>query len=217
MTRTRCSLLLVAVVALGVAAFAAGPGTLSFKGGDGEIKVPTTLQAGVYVITHTGGGALVSVSFRQGDSPVYTTMFNEPNETDIMAVQAGGQMAKPGPATFEGDGMEAYTVTFTRAETLPLGALPVVLSAPEMKAALSKPFKVAAGTLTVTYKYKAEPKGTGTLGIFEVTTGKALPTKFMSAHRIGDTYTMTVDKPGTYIAFTRFPLASNGGEVKISQ
>jgi hypothetical protein len=192
-----------------------GAGVITLKGAEKDVSYPVRLSAGAYLITSTGGGGLVTFTVKQGDAPVYVTMFNPSNQADLFSV--GDTTVKAGAATFEVSGIEAWTVTVTRVDGAGAGMLPQVLSAAEMNAAISKPFKAAAGNLSVAYTYKGKPKGTGTILICDITTGKMLQTPMMYAGRDTGTLTVPVPAAGVFIALTRFPLASGGGQVKISQ
>lgn len=115
-------------------------------------------------------------------------------------------------------GMGAWTVTATKVEASAAAALPQVLSGSEMTVAVSQPFKAAAGNLVMSYTYKNKPKGTGTLTVCDVVTGKTLPMReMMYAGKIPGGWNLTVPAAGIYIASASFPLASGGGELKLTQ
>ena len=114
--------------------------------------------------------------------------------------------------------MGGWAMTLTKVEAAGAEALPQVLAGTERETVVSKPFKAAAGILTMTYKYKSKSKGTGTLTVVDVATGKTVPMRqMMSAGKDGGGFDLQLPAAGVYIAQTAFPLASGGGEVKLSQ
>jgi hypothetical protein len=190
------------------------PGVISLKGGDTLVKQAAKIAAGVYLVTSSPDTTFVSLTLTQNGAPAWVNIFSQ-SESDLIVVD--GNTIKAGDATFEGDGVDTWALTIAKVDGSGAGAVPVVLTAAEMKNAISKPFKAAAGDLNVTYAYKAEPRGTGTLLIGDVATGKLLRTGMMTAGKSAGTLTVAVPAAGTFIAMTRFPLGSGGGEVKIAQ
>jgi hypothetical protein len=141
---------------------------------------------------------------------------NDLSNTSLVIV--GAELFKPDDGVFEVDGINPWTVTVTRAEAAGAEALPQVLAGTERATIVSQPFKAAAGNLVMSYVYKAAPKGTGTLTICNVATGKTVRmSKMMYAGKTSGGWTMTLQEAGVYIAATTFPLGSGGGEVKLSQ
>jgi hypothetical protein len=218
MKRTALAIL-AGLAVLGVIAAApfsyAQSGIIILKGTDKPVTQPVKLSPGAYVLTRTAGSGFLSVSLKQNNQSPYVQFVNDLNESDLIIV--GDQMLKAGGATLVGEGQSAWTIAFSRVEATGAGTLPLMMTGAEKKATLSKPFKATAGTITVAYAYKAAPKGTGTVRIVDVATGRPLPTKMITAGRASGTFTVPVPAAGTFIAATRFPLASGGGEVRISQ
>jgi hypothetical protein len=188
---------------------------ITLKGTDKQ-TTPGTLSAGAYIVRLTAGSFLSFTVKSKANEVLYVDIFNEGAPSNLLIV--GGQLFKPGDVVFELDGMDAWTVTLTKVEAAGAVALPQVLAGAERAVVISKPFKAAAGNLVMSYTYKTPPRGTGTLTICNVATGKTVPmSQMMSATKASGGWTMTVSEAGVYVASTIFPLASGGGEVKLSQ
>jgi hypothetical protein len=175
------------------------------------------LSAGAYILRRAAGEGFLSVTIKdKADAVLYTNFFSDLSNTNLVIV--GNELFKPGDVVFEVDGINPWTVTITKAEASAAVALPQVLSGAERAVVVSQPFKALAGNLVMSYTYKAAPKGTGTLTICNIATGKTVPmSKMMYAGKTSGGWTMTLPEAGVYIAETTFPLASGGGEVKLSQ
>jgi hypothetical protein len=192
-------------------------GVITLKGAETQTAKGVKLAAGAYVFRRTAGDGFATFTVNDGaGSPVYVNMLDAFTETFLLIVD--GNPVKPGDFAIEIDGTGAWTVTLTKAVGEGAAALPAVLAGAERTTVVSKPFKAVAGTLNISYSYKGEPTGTGTLTICDVATGKALPmTKMMYAGNASGGFTVPVAAAGVYIAQTLFPLKSGGGEVKIAQ
>lgn len=192
-------------------------GVISIKGNETQTTAPAKFAAGAYVVRRTAGEGFMSIAVKDtAGNILFTTFFSNPAGTFLLIV--GSEMVKAGDLIFEIMGTAAWTVTLTKAEASGAVALPQVLSAAEMTNAVSKPFKAAAGTLTISYTYKSVPKGTGTLTVCDIATGKTLPMReMMYAGKISGGFSVPVASAGIYIAQAGFPLGSGGGEVKIVQ
>jgi hypothetical protein len=175
------------------------------------------LSAGAYIVRRTAGEGFLGFTIKdKADAVLYTNFLNDLSNTSLVIV--GGELFKPGDVVFEVDGINPWTVTVTRAEASAAVALPQVLAGAERATVVSQPFKAAAGDLVMSYTYKAAPKGTGTLTICNIATGKTVPmSKMMYAGKTSGGWTMTLPEAGVYVAATIFPLGSGGGEVKLSQ
>lgn len=189
---------------------------ITLKGTEKQ-TAPANLTAGAYILSRAAGGGFLTITIKsKTDEVLYTTFFNDLADTNLVIV--GGALFKPGDVVFEVGGMNPWTVTVTKADAAAAVALPQVLSGAERAVVVSQPFKAAAGNLVMSYAYKAAPKGTGTLTICNIATGKTVPmSKMMYAGKVSGGWTMTLPEAGVYIAETTFPLASGGGEVKLSQ
>jgi hypothetical protein len=111
------------------------------------------------------------------------------------------------------------TARITKSKLLPVGVtLPQTLSGAELKAVVSKPFNAGAGPLKVTYAYKGTATGTGTIKICDVSTGKFLTVNnMMHAGKASGEFSINIPAAGVYVAQTRFPLRSQGGDVTLSK
>jgi hypothetical protein len=199
------------------AALSTAGGVITLKGTENQTSPTVKISGGVYVVRRVAGEGFMSITVKDpADNILHATFFNDPNGTYLLIVD--GNPIKPGDVLFEIMGMGAWTVTVTKVEASGGVALPQVLSGAEMTDAVSQPFKAAAGDLVMSYTYKNTPKGTGTLTICDVVTGKNLPMReMMYAGKISGGWNVQVPAAGVYIASASFPLASGGGEVKLSQ
>lgn len=201
------------------AAAASAAGNVITLTGTGAKTVPGNLSAGVYFLRGKGGDGFLSITIKdKADEVLYINVISDPAATKLVAV--GDESFKPGDVIFEIDAMGPWTLTMTKADVSAAVALPQVLAGAEMADVISQPFKAAAGNLTVSYTYKAEPTGTGTLVIWNIGTGKSVPmtmAQMMYAPKTSGGWTMTLPETGVYIGRTTFPKGSAGGEVKLSQ
>ncbi len=199
------------------AALSTAGGVITLKGAESQTSPMVKISEGVYIVRRVAGEGFMSITVKSpADEILHTAIFNNPAGTYLLI--ADGNPLKPGDALFEIMGLGAWTVTVTKADGSAAVALPQVLSGAEMTDAVSQPFKAAAGNLVMTYTYKNKPKGTGTLTICDVVTGKTLPMReMMYAGKISGGWNVPVPATGVYIASASFPLASGGGEVKLSQ
>ncbi len=199
------------------AALSTAGAVITLKGTETQTSPTVKISEGVYIVRRVAGEGFMSVTVKDpADNILHTAVFNNPNGTYLLIVDSNP--LKPGDVLFEIMGLGAWTVTVTKAEGSAAVALPQVLSGAEMTDAVSQPFKAAAGNLVMTYTYKNKPKGTGTLTICDVVTGKTLPMQeMMYAGKISGGWNVPIPAAGVYIASASFPLASGGGEVKLSQ
>lgn len=198
------------------AAVSTAGGVITVKGTDAQLTPALKLAIGAYVIGRTAGEGFMSISVKdKADNIVQTAILNEAKGSYLLPVDEN--VVKQGDLVFDIMGMGAWTVTIVKPDPATAAALPQILTGPEMTDAVSKPFKAAAGKLTVSYAYKAKPKGTGMLIVLELATGRSLNTDFMYAGRESGGFEVVVPTAGVYIAQTGFPLASGGGEVKLGQ
>ncbi len=211
------TLSLVGVTGPNSAAASAAGNVITLTGTDSK-TVPGNLSAGVYFLRGKGGDGFLSLTIKdKADEVLYIDVISDPAATKLVAV--GDEGFKPGDVIFEIDAMGPWTLTITKADVSAATALPQVLAGAEMADVISQPFK-AGGNLTVSYTYKAEPTGTGTLVIWNVGTGKSVPmtmAQMMYAPKTSGGWTMTLPETGVYIGRTTFPKGSAGGEVKLSQ
>jgi hypothetical protein len=198
------------------AALAISDNVMTLKGAETQNSSAIKFAAGVYIIARTSGEGFISFTVKdKADEPVHSTFFNEAKGAYLLPINENP--VKAGEYALEIMGTGAWTVTVARAQAGGASALPLIVSGAEMTQAVSKPFRAAAGKLAVTYVYKNANQGTGTLSIYDVATGKALPGGLMYAGQKSGTLEVPVPAAGVYIAQTGFPLASGGGEVKIIQ
>lgn len=198
------------------AAVSTAGGVLTVKGTDAQSTPALKLAIGAYVIGRTAGEGFMSINVKdKADNIVHTAIFNEARGSYLLPVD--DNIVKQGDLVFEIMGTGAWTVIIAKPDPATAVSLPQTLTGPEMTDAVSKPFKAAAGKLTVSYAYKAKPKGTGTLIVLEVATGRSLDTGFIYAGRESGSLEVVIPTAGVYIAQTGFPLASGGGEVKLGQ
>jgi hypothetical protein len=215
--------LVTAALAAGVAAASGQKSAGSAAGnvitltGTEKKTAPANLSGGAYILRRTAGEGFLSITIQdKAGAPLYTNFLNDLVSADLVVV--GGGLIKPGDVVIEVDGMSAWTVTLTKVEAPGAVALPQVLAGAERAVVICKPFKASAGSLVMSYTYKAAPKGTGTLTICNIATGQTVPmSQMMTAHKVSGGWTMTLPEAGVYVAQTIFPLASGGGEVKLSQ
>jgi hypothetical protein len=194
----------------------AGPVT-TIAGASDQAAPPMHFGTGAYIFTWTGTGAFVGVSVDDSnDKPVAVLSLAGPNGQDLFAVNDDD--VKPGDLKVKVSSDAAWTLKIEKVQASSATPLPQTLTADELKIAVSQPFKLEAGKpLLVNYTYKSTPKGTGTIQVVDVTTGKRLNGGLMYAGKQSDTLEMQVAAGGVYIARTTFPLASGGGDVKIAQ
>lgn len=199
------------------AALSTPGGVITLKGAETQTSPTVKISEGVYVVRRVEGEGFMSITVKSpADEILHTAVFNNPAGTYLLI--ADSNPLKPGDVLFEIMGLGAWTVTVTKADGSAAVALPQVLSGAEMTDAVSQPFQAAAGNLAMSYTYKNKPKGTGTLTICDVVTGKTLPMReMMYAGKISGGWNVPVPAAGVYIASASFPLASGGGEVKLSQ
>jgi hypothetical protein len=75
-----------------------------------------------------------------------------------------------------------------------------------------------AGSLKVAYVYKGSPSGTGTVSIYNVSTGSQVVVKgMMDAGRLSGDWDVDVPSAGVYIAKTTFPMGCKGGDVTLGK
>lgn len=171
---------------------------------------------GTYTFNWTSVGAMMGITIRDAtDKSICVMSLADPNGHDLFSVD--NDQVKAGDVKLQVSSDAAWTVKIEKVDGSSSAALPQVLTAEELKDAISKPFKLEAGKLTVSYAYKAAPKGTGTIQICDVATAKLLNGGLMYAGKVSGTLEIKVPSAGVYIARTTFPLASGGGEVKIAQ
>ena len=199
------------------AALSTAGSVITLKGTETRISPTVKISGGVYVIRRAAGEGFMSITVKDlADNILHTAILNNPAGTYLLLVD--GNPLKPGDVLFEIMGLGAWAVTVTKADGSAAVGLPQVLAGAEMTDAVSQPFKAAAGKLVMSYIYKNKPTGTGTLTICDVVTGKTLPMReMMSAGKISGGWSVPVPAAGVYIASASFPLASGGGEVKLSQ
>jgi len=192
-------------------------GVITLKGTENQNSPTVNMSQGAYIVRRTSGEGFMSITVKGGaDKTYHTTFFSDPNGAYLLI--AGSALFPPGDVFFEVIGMDAWTVTITKVDPATAVALPQTLAGAEMKNSISQPFQAAAGELVMTYAYKSAPKGTGTLTICDVVTGKTIPMKqMMYAGKISGGWNMTIPAAGVYIAEATFPRASGGGEVKLTQ
>jgi hypothetical protein len=199
------------------AALSTAGAVITIKGADTQTSPTVKISEGVYVVSRIAGEGYINITIKDpADEIIHMMYFNSPKGTYLLIVN--NDPVKPGDVVFEVMGEGAWTLTVTKVDGSSAIALPQVLSGAELTSAVSQPFKAAAGNLVMSYTYKSEPTGTGTLTICDVVTGKTIPmSKMMYAGQISGGWTMTIKAAGVYIAETTFPKASGGGEVKLSQ
>jgi hypothetical protein len=211
------ALILVGVTCQNAAALATG-NIINIAGTDSK-TLPANLSSGVYFLRGTGGGGFLSIAIKdKADEVLYINAINNPASTKLVIV--GDESFKPGDVVFEIDAMGPWTVTMTKADDSAAVALPQALAGAELEEVISKPFKVAAGNLVVSYTCKAEPQGTGTILFWNIATGKIVPLSVAQAIyplKTSGEWTVMLPETGVYIAQTTFPKGSSGGEVKLSQ
>ena len=185
--------------------------------GTGQATHELEFARGVYAVTWSTPGTVMSVSVSDAADDVVTVFgLGGPKGSELFAVD--GETVKPGKLKMEAGSMEAWTVTIVKLGTAGAGALPQTLSGAVLESAISKAFKAGAGPLKVAYAYKSEPKGTGTLRICDVATGKNMPVDHvMFAGNASGEFEVNVPAAGVYVACATFPLGSNGGEVSLKQ
>jgi hypothetical protein len=199
------------------AALSTAGGVITLKGTENQNSPTVAMSQGAYIVRRTAGEDFMSITVKGGEDAIYhSTFFSEPDGSYLLIV--GSKILPPGNVFFEGMGMGAWTVTITKVDPSTAVALPLVISGAELKTAISKPFKAAAGELVMTYAYKSEPEGTGTLTVCDVVTGKTIPmSQMMYAGNISGGWNIPIPAAGVYIAEATFPKTSGGGEVKLSQ
>ncbi len=193
----------------------AGPVT-TIAGASDQAAPAMHFGPGAYVFTWTGTGAFVGVSIADPDDrPVAVLALGGATGQDLFTVNDD---VKAGNLTVRVSSDAAWTVRVEKVQATSVTPLPQTLVAEELRSAVSQPFKLEVGKpVNVTYTYKGTPKGTGTIRIVEITTGKHLNGGLMYAGKQSGTLEMQVAAAGVYIAETTFPLASGGGAVKIAQ
>jgi hypothetical protein len=185
-------------------------------GANDQVSPAIRFDTGAYVFTWTGTGGFVGITLTDaGDNTLNVLAVSGANGHDLFSVD--NDQVKAGDIKLQVTSDAAWTVKIEKVDGSSSAALPQVLTAEEMKDAISPPVRLEAGTLTVSYTYKAAPKGTGTIQICDVATGKRLNGGLMYAGKVSGTLEIKVPSAGVYIARTTFPLASGGGEVKIAQ
>lgn len=199
------------------AALSTAGGVITLKGTETQTSPTVNISGGVYIVRRVAGEGFMSITVKDlADNILHMTILQNQAGTYLLIVD--GNPLKPGDVLFEIMGLGAWTVTVTKVDGSAAVALPQVLSGAEMTDAVSQPFKAAAGNLVMSYIYKNKPTGTGTLTICDVVTGKTLPMReMMYAGKISGGWSVPVPAAGVYIASASFPLASGGGEVKLSQ
>jgi len=199
------------------AALSTAGGVITLKGTENQNSPTVNMSQGAYIVRRTSGEGFMSITVKGPEDKIFhTTFFSDPNGAYLLIV--GSALFPPGDVFFEVIGMGSWTLTLTKVDPSTAVALPLVITGAEMKSALSQPFKAVPGELVMTYVYKNAPKGTGTLTICDVVTGKTIPIKqMMYAGKISGGWNMTIPAAGIYIAETTFPKASGGGEVKLTQ
>jgi hypothetical protein len=198
------------------AAVSTAGNVITVKGTAAQSTSPLKLAAGAYVVGRTAGEGFMSITVKdKAGNIVHTTFFNDARGSYLLHVDEN--VLKQGDLIFEIMGMGAWAVTIVKPDMATAATLPQTLTGPEMTQAVSKPFKAAAGKLTVSYAYKAKPTGTGTLWIVEIATGRSLNPGYMYAGRESGGFEIVIPTAGVYIAQTGFPLGSGGGEVKLGQ
>jgi hypothetical protein len=190
--------------------------TTTVTGVNDQTSPAIPFGAGVYVFNWTSTGGFMGITLKDAnDQGVLVLSLGGPNGQDLCDV--GTDQVKPGDLKLEVSSDAAWTLKIEKVDASGPAALPQALLGEEMKIVISKPFALDAGTIGVSYTYKSAPKGTGTMSIYNVSTGQGLNTGMMYAGKTSGKFDVKVPTAGVYIAKTAFPLASGGGEVTISK
>jgi hypothetical protein len=209
--------LAAAVVMLSVAAFAAAPPvaapvSTTLRGTGNQTPAPVKLTQGVYVVTWSGKTDMMIMATGAGSDVPAMLSATEASGTCLFAVD--GVSWKAGNTTFDVTTEGAWTVTLTKVVG-PGVALPQTLSSTGAADVISAPFKAAAGKLAVKYAYTGTPQMMGGIGIFDIVTGKVLPSpNLLDA---SGTAQVSVAAPGVYVAQAYLPMGATGETLTISQ
>ena len=206
-----------AAPAAGAPASVSTSGTTTTVTGTNDWTSPAMpFGAGVYVFNWTSTGGFMGITLKDvHDQTLLVLAIGGPNGQDLCDV--GNDQVKPGDLKVEVSSDAAWTLKVEKVDASSPAALPQVMSGEELKVAISKPFALDAGTIAVNYTYKSAPKGTGTMGIYNVSTGQGLNTGMMYAGKTSGKFDVKVPAAGVYVAKTTFPLASGGGDVTIAK
>ena len=185
--------------------------------GTGEATREIELATGVYTVTWSTSAELMSVSLNDSAGEAITVFgLGGPKGAELFAID--GEAVKPGKMKLEVESTAAWTVTIVKAVAAGAVALPQTLTGPALGTVISKAFKADAGTLKVAYTYKSEPKGTGSLRMYDAATGKNVAVDaVMYAGNAAGELEVRVPAAGVYVASTTFPLGSGGGDVRLKQ
>jgi len=201
----------------GQASVSAAGNTTTITGKDQQTIPAIKLDLGVYAFKWSSTSDFLSLTVNAAAGGALGVLsLADPSGENLFAVD--GERVKPGAMQLEVSSSGPWTITITKADAASAVALPQTLSGAEMKTIVSKPFKANAGPLRASYAYKDSPRGTGTLGIFNVITGKQVVVKgMMVAGKISGELGFDVPAAGVYIAKTTFPLGSKGGDVTLGK
>ena len=184
-------------------------------GAGDQVSAPIRFDAGTYLFNWTGTGAFVGITLTDtSDSTVNVFALGGANAQDIFSVD--NEQVKAGDIKLQVSSDGGWTVKIEKVDPSSPAPLPQVLTGEELKSAISQPFKLAAGAVNVTYTFKSTPKGTGTLQVCDVNTGKRVGGLMYAGNESG-TVDLKAPAAGVYMVRASFPLGSGGGEVRVSQ
>lgn len=191
--------------------------TTSIKGSRDGMARDFRLGQGVYIVTWSGSGTLLSFSMSDPNGNGLSNISNgRTSGSRLMVID--GSSVYPGNyslmATSDGD----WSVTIKRPDTSSAMTLPVTMGGSEADGtAISAPFKAHKGLIKISYSFSHTAYGTGYVNVYDVLTGESFYTRPLTGGSQTGMSNAEVLIQGVYIAQATIPAGASYAEITLDQ